>query len=112
MSRYVDKAELLAEFKKSKAANWQWTERFGELLLDMHHAALRCRSFRNYNEDMKQDMQSYSLMQLMKSMKKYRSSKGDLFPYLYMAIYWNFVAYCKKHYTQLNRQRHIVVHAL
>jgi len=30
---FVDKAELEAEFQKSKADGWKWTERLAELLL-------------------------------------------------------------------------------
>ena len=99
---YADKNELLEEFKKSKADNFTWTEKFGVLLMKLHKLVLQKPNFHNYSADFKNDMMQYSFLRIFKGLKNYDESR-PFFPYLYRAIHLNYWQYCKQHYRRLNK---------
>lgn len=100
---FVDKGELEAEYNKCRENGWQWTERFGELLIKLHRIVLNKPNFHNYPEDFKQELMSYSFQQLFKFLPNYKKEKGDFYPYIYTAIHLNFWQFCKQWYKKQNR---------
>lgn len=102
MKYAVDKQALLDEFKKSKNDQFKWTEKFGELLIQLHKLVLQKPNFHNYKPDFKQDMMQYSLLRLMIGLKNFDERKA-IFPYLYRAIHVNFWQFCIQYYKRRNK---------
>ena len=63
-NNYIDADEFLKEVIQSKQ-NGACTERLGQMLLDLHQHILSLSRFAKKSQDMKEEMQSYSLYRIL-----------------------------------------------
>lgn len=108
---YIDNAELEAEMRAYQAssddpAQRTPSERLGELLLLMHKNILRHANFRNYREDLKEEMASFSVYRILKNgLKSFKFGMATPFSYFSRAIFNNFYTVLSRYYKRMNGHR-------
>lgn len=84
MANYIDKEELLNEFKKSKEKG-EMTDRFLELILIMVDNISNILSYKN--EEDRKDCKSSAILDILKYWNKYDETKSDnIFAYFTQCI--------------------------
>ena len=99
---YVDNDELYEEIKRAQTKGYA-SEKLGKMLLLMHDNILVHNNFRRYSKELKEDMRSYSIGKILKSLMRFDLSKKDkCFGYYSHAIFNNYVYIIMKHYKYVN----------
>ena len=111
--RYIEPKELYDEYKKSKEDE-SCTERLGELFILLTDHLLQSASFRRYPVHVKQDMKSYALYKLVRSVQtvKLSMSPKQIFNYCTRSAWVAFITEIQKYYKVINLQRDLEMQAL
>lgn len=89
------------------------TEQFGKYLLEMARGVCGKPSFRNFSEDMKEELTGNACLAIIKNLKNMKPEYKDaFFNYLTRTIYCSFYATLNKYYKHVNGQRKILLNAL
>ena len=108
MGNYIDQNELYDEYKKS-VDNDQCTERLGELFLTLTDHILRSPNFNRYSKEVKDSLQGYALVKLMKSLKTVKLSltAQNIFNFATRTVYTAFLSELSRHYKFENLKRKV-----
>lgn len=109
---YLSNDELFEEVMNAKR-NGFVSERLGQLFMMMHDHILQHNNFRNYPNELKEDMRSYSLLKILKTFRGGHPSKCHFkhkmrekcFGYYSHAIFNNYLIVIGRHYKYLNMWR-------
>ena len=82
------------------------------MLMLLHDRILLHSNFRRYNQDLKEEMKSWSLFRILKRGLFTYNFKTSPFSYFTRAIFLNYMAVLKKYYTKLNKHQEYVKHEL
>lgn len=82
-------------------------------MLEMSRGVCGKPSFRNFSEDMKDELTSNACVAVIKNLKNMKAEYKDaFFNYLTRTIYCSFYATLNKHYKHVNGQRKLLLDAL
>ena len=74
------------------------------MLLEMHDGILKHSNFRNYRQDLKDEMKSYSLYRILKcGLKSFKfDGKSTPFAYFSRSIFLNYYTVLGRYYKRIN----------
>lgn len=104
--RYIEAEELHREYKKS-VEQGKCTERLGVLFIQLTDHLLQSANFRRYPNEMKEDMKSYALYKLVRSVDTVNldMTPVQVFNYCTRAAWLAYLTEISKYYKTLNLQR-------
>ena len=108
-NNYIDRTELHSEMKAYKDTG-VISERLGQLFITMTDHILGHSNFRNYTQDVREEMRSHALMLLVKyshNCDAYQRDARQVFNYLSTVTFNAFKQVLQKYYKRLNTQREI-----
>lgn len=108
-NNYIDRNELHSEMKAYKDTG-VISERLGQLFLTITDHILGHSNFRNYTQDVRQEMKSHALLMLVKyshNCDAYQRDARQTFNYITTIIFNAFRQVLLRYYKQLNIQREL-----
>ena len=112
---YIDNDAMLAELIKWRDSSEdpeqrQPSEELGKMLIAMHEGIMKHGNFRNYRQDLKEEMQSYSLYRIFKCGLKSFKFDGTSTPFAYFtrSIFLNYYTVLSRYYRRLNSHEQYV----
>ena len=108
-NNYIDCNELHSEMKAYKDTG-VISERLGQLLITITDHILGHSNFRNYTQDVRQEMKSYALLLLIKyshNCDAYQRDARQVFNYLSTVTFNAFKQVLQKYYKNLNLKREL-----
>lgn len=84
------------------------------MLLDLHDGVLKHNNFRNYRQDLKDEMKSYSIYRILKcGLKSFKfDSESTPFAYFTRSIFLNYYTVLARYYKRKNRHEEYVKNCL
>ena len=111
-TNYIDRNELHSEMKAYKDTG-VISERLGQLFLTITTHILGHSNFRNYTQDVRQEMKSHALLMLVKyshNCDAYQRDATSVFAYVTTIIFNAYRQVLQKYYKQLNLKRELEKH--
>ena len=108
-TNYIDRNELHSEMKAYKDTG-VISERLGQLFLTITTHILGHSNFRNYTQDVRQEMKSHSLLMLVKyshNCDAYQRDASQTFNYITTVVMNACKQILIKYYKRLNTQREL-----
>ena len=108
-NNYIDRTELHSEMKTYKDTG-VISERLGQLFITMVDHILGHSNFRNYTQDVREEMKSHALLLLVKyshNCDAYQRDARQVFNYLTTVTFNAFKQVLQKYYKQLNLKREL-----
>ena len=108
-NNYIDRTELHSEMKAYKDTG-VISERLGQLFLTITTHILGHSNFRNYTQDVRQEMKSHALLMLVKyshNCDAYQRDARQTFNYITTVVMNACKQILIKHYKRLNTQREL-----
>ena len=108
-NNYIDRTELHSEMKAYKDTG-VISERLGQLFITITDHILGHSNFRNYTQDVRQEMKSYALLLLIKyshNCDAYQRDARQVFNYLSTVTFNAFKQVLQKYYKNLNLKREL-----
>lgn len=108
-NNYIDRNELHSEMKAYKDTGII-SERLGQLFITMTDHILGHSNFRNYTQDVREEMKSHALMLLVKyshNCDAYQRDARQVFNYLSTVTFNAFKQVLQKYYKQQNLKREL-----
>ena len=108
-NNYIDRTELHNEMKAYKDTGII-SERLGQLFLTMTDHILGHSNFRNYTQDVREEMKSHALLLLVKyshNCDAYQRDARQVFNYLSTVTFNAFKQVLQKYYKHLNLKREL-----
>ena len=108
-NNYIDRNELHSEMKAYKDTG-VISERLGQLFLMITTHILCHSNFRNYTQDVREEMKSHALLMLVKyshNCDAYQRDARQVFNYLSTVTFNAFKQTLQKYYKRLNTQREL-----
>lgn len=113
-NNYIDNQEFMRElegWRDSAPAveDRMPSERLGQLLMTLHDHILTHKNFNRYNQDLKDEMKSYSLFRILKcGLKSYKFDGSSPFSYFTRAVFQNYITVIMRYYRKLNQKQEYV----
>ena len=108
-NNYIDRTELHSEMKAYKDTG-VISERLGQLFITITTHILGHSNFRNYTQDVRQEMKSHALLMLVKyshNCDAYQRDARQTFNYITTVVMNACKQILIKHYKRLNTQREL-----
>ena len=108
-TNYIDRNELHSEMKAYKDTG-VISERLGQFFITMTDHILGHSNFRNYTQDVREEMRSHALLLLVKyshNCDAYQRDARQVFNYLSTVTFNAFKQVLQKYYKQLNLKREL-----
>ena len=108
-NNYIDRNELHSEMKAYKDTG-VISERLGQFFITMTDHILGHSNFRNYTQDVREEMRSHALLLLVKyshNCDAYQRDARQVFNYLSTVTFNAFKQVLQKYYKQLNLKREL-----
>ena len=108
-NNYIDRTELHSEMKAYKDTG-VISERLGQLFITIITHILGHSNFRNYTQDVRQEMKSHALLMLVKyshNCDAYQRDARQTFNYITTVVMNACKQILIKHYKRLNTQREL-----
>lgn len=108
-NNYIDRDELHSEMKAYKDTG-VISERLGQLFITMVDHILGHSNFRNYTQDVREEMKSHALLLLVKyshNCDAYQRDARQTFNYITTIIFNACKQILQKYYKRLNTQREL-----
>lgn len=104
---YINSEELKSEYAKSLLAGAA-TKRLGELFMILTDHVLKHKNFARYPQAVKEDLKSYALLKLCRSVKTIKLEESDarrVFNYATRTCFTSFLTELGRYYKQQNIKR-------
>lgn len=109
---YITSEEIYEQLKIWKQTG-EITERFGKIMLAIATGVSHRASFRNYPQDIKDEVIQTSCLYIIKNLKNMKDEfRQSFFNYLTRICYCSWYAYLRKYYKTLNRRKALLLKAL
>ena len=108
-TNYIDRNELHSEMKAYKDTG-VISERLGQFFITMTYHILGHSNFRNYTQDVREEMKSHALLLLVKyshNCDAYQRDARQVFNYLSTVIFNAFKQTLQKYYKHMNLKREL-----
>ena len=108
-NNYIDRTELHSEIKAYKDTS-VISERLGQLFITITDHILGHSNFRNYTQDVRQEMKSHALLMLVKyshNCDAYERNARQTFNYITTIVMNSCKQVLQKYYKRLNTQREL-----
>lgn len=77
--------------------------------MTLHDHILTHKNFNRYNQDLKDEMKSYSLFRILKcGLKSYKFDGSSPFSYFTRAVFQNYITVIMRYYRKLNQKQEYV----
>lgn len=110
---YCTNKELYAELVKwrdsaEKPEDRVLSEDLGRMMLAITSKMLNRSEFRNYPPELKNDMQGFAVLKLIKGLKNYDFAFNNPFAWMSSAIWNSYISVIMKHYKQINIKKELM----
>ena len=112
---YIDNDAFLTELIKWRDSSTDPNQRIpseelGKMLIQMHRGILKHANFRNYRQDLKDEMESYSLYRILKcGLKSFKfDNTSTPFAYFSRSIFLNYYTVLSRYYKRINNQEEYI----